>query len=522
MENRTKLQLYFLVALRIIIGWHFLYEGISKLLTPNWTSAGFLSLSNWIFAPLFHWIAETPNVLQIVDFLNIWGLIFIGAGLFLGLFTRVAIFSGITLLTMYYLANPPFVGLDFGVPTEGSYLIVNKNLIEIVALIVLALFPTWKSVGLDKFIFREKAEHPRVWPLYNKTDRTNITEEAPVIQEEPIQRRELLKGLAGVPLMGVFGLSLYRQIQWKSWEEKNLVDANSSASAKSFNYSSLKELKQQVPVAKIKNNEFSRLILGGNLLSGFSHSRDLMYVSSLVKAYHQKDKIFSTLLLAEKCGINTLLTNPVLSSIINEYWKRGIGDIKFISDCAGLDYDDKGASATPFDKYLDRVKMAIDKGAIACYIQGETADYYMENGRVDDLEKVYRYVEDRGISVGIGSHRIETIKACVDHGFNPDFWMKTMHHHNYWSAAHPQWHDNMYCFKPDETIAYMESLPQPWIAFKVMAAGAIKPKEAFKYALESGADFICAGIYDFQMVEDANIFCDILDEGVQRKRKWMA
>jgi len=146
----------------------------------------------------------------------------------------------------------------------------------------------------------------------------------------------------------------------------------------------------------------------------------------------------------------------------------------------------------------------------------------MQNGRVDDLEKVYRYVEDRGISIGIGSHRIETIKACVDHGFSPDFWMKTMHHHNYWSAGHPQWHENMYCFKPDETIAYMESLPQPWIAFKVMAAGAIKPKEAFKYALESGADFICAGMYDFQMVEDANIFCDILNEGVDRKRKWMA
>ncbi len=524
MKKISNLQLNFLVVLRILIGWHFLYEGFAKLLTPGWSSAEFLSLSSWIFAPFFQWIAETPTVLQVVDFLNIWGLIFIGFGLFVGLFTRVATISGITLLALYYIANPPFVGLDFGVPTEGSYLIVNKNLVELGALVVLLLFPTGKYVGFDKFIFNEKDKHPEVWPLNSKSDRSEVETEKPEINEVEhtvMRRRELIKGLAGDPLVGAFGAALYQQAQWKSWEEKNLVDAKTSASAKGFNVKALNDLKEQVPKAKIKNNEFSRLILGGNLLSGWAHSRDLMYVSQLVRAYHQKDKIFSTLLLAEKCGINTLLTNPILCSIIAEYWKKGIGDIQFISDCAGLDYDG-GKHATPFEKYLDRVKKAIDTGAVACYIQGETADYYMENGKVGDLEKVIQYIEDRGVSVGIGSHKIETIKACVDHGFNPDFWMKTIHHHNYWSAGHTEWHDNMYCFKPEETIAYMESLPQPWIAFKVMAAGAIKPKEAFTYALESGADFICAGMYDFQMVEDANIFNEVLKGDIKRKREWMA
>ena len=74
----------------------------------------------------------------------------------------------------------------------------------------------------------------------------------------------------------------------------------------------------------------------------------------------------------------TLLTNPILCTVINEYWKRGIGEIKFISDCAGLDYDDKGAHPTPFNDYLDRIKKAIDYGATACYIQGETADFGWE------------------------------------------------------------------------------------------------------------------------------------------------
>lgn len=519
MKNLSNKQLNFIVALRVLVGWHFLYEGLSKLFTPGWTSADFLSLSNWWFAPFYHWIAESPAVLQVVDFLNVWGLILIGIALFLGLFERVAVWGGIALLTLYYFANPPFVGNDFGVPAEGNYLVVNKVLIELFALLVFLVIPTSRYVGLDKFIFKKQSS--KTWPLINKAE--NRPEKTSAVNnEKPLKRREMLKGLATLPVLGVFGFSLYKQKQWKSWEEKNLVDANTSASIKSFNAVALNDLNQKIPTATVAGNEFSRLILGGNLLSGWAHSRDLMYVSQLVKAYHHKEKIFSTLLLAEKCGINTLLTNPILCTVINEYWKRGIGEIKFISDCAGLDYDDKGAHPTPFNDYLDRIKRAIDYGATACYIQGETADFYMQNGRVEDLAKAIQYVRDRNISLGIGAHRIETIQACVEQGFEPDFWMKTLHDHNYWSAKHPEWHDNMYCFNPSKTIEYMESLPQPWIAFKVMAAGAIHPKQAFRYAFENGADFICAGMYDFQMVEDVNYASDILNSEIRRKRRWMA
>ena len=100
--------------------------------------------------------------------------------------------------------------------------------------------------------------------------------------------------------------------------------------------------------------------------------------------------------------------------------------------------------------------------------------------------------------------------------------MKTLHNHNYWSAQHSEWYDNMYCFKPTETIAFMESLPQPWIAFKILAAGALKPEEAFSYAYQNGADFICVGLYDFQMVDDANWALDALEGTKQRKRPWRA
>ncbi|MBN1895147.1 DoxX family protein [bacterium] len=507
----TTFRQILLLVLRIAAGWHFLYEGVTKLLTPGWSSAAYLELSRWAFSGLFQWIASHPVVLKIVDLMNIWGLMAIGLGLMLGLFTRIAAIAGMLLLGLYYVANPPFVGLDFGVPAEGNYLIVDKNLVEFFALGVLAFFPG--SFGMDRLI-RRRNTRPAASPPSAAADEKSGSLTG---------RREIIKGLAGLPFLGAFGIALAQKIKWESWEEKNLVDAMTSASVKTFDPAGLKELKGLIPAGTIKGRTFSRLILGGNLLSGWAHSRDLMYVSQLVKAYHHKDKIFATLLMAEKCGINTLLTNPILCTVIDEYWKRNIGKIQFISDCAGLNYDAQGKpSPMPFQEYLDRVQRAIDYGAAACYIQGETADFYMKEGQADKIGRVLDLIRSRKVLLGIGAHNIETIEACVKAGFEPDFWMKTLHHLNYWSARHPEWNDNLYCRNPQRTIEVMKSLPQPFIAFKTMAAGAIHPRDGFRFAFENGADFVCAGMYDFQMVEDVNIAAEVLNSDLKRDRPWTA
>jgi len=151
--NYSNSQLTMLVILRVIIGWHFLYEGIAKLINPNWSSVGFLIDSKGFLSGLFYFLAGNPDILNVVDFLNIWGLIAIGLGLILGCFTRVAIISGIVLLSFYYLSHPPFVGLKYATPSEGSYLLVNKMLIEIFSLVVLYFFPTGKIIGIDRLIF---------------------------------------------------------------------------------------------------------------------------------------------------------------------------------------------------------------------------------------------------------------------------------------------------------------------------------------------------------------------------------
>jgi len=150
----THAQLSWLVILRVAIGWHFLYEGLVKLMNPNWSSVGFLLDSRGFLESFFHSLTTNPSTVNIIDQLNIWGLILIGLGLILGFLARPACIFGIVLLAAFYLSHPPFVGLRYAVPSEGSYLIVNKNLIELIALAVLFVFPSSKYIGIDRFIFK--------------------------------------------------------------------------------------------------------------------------------------------------------------------------------------------------------------------------------------------------------------------------------------------------------------------------------------------------------------------------------
>ena len=151
--NYSKWQLISLVTLRVLIGWHFLYEGLVKLINPDWSSIGYLLDSKWIFHGFFHSLTGNPTTLAVVDFLNIWGLILIGLGLLLGSFTRIASLGGILLLVFYYLSHPSFLNLEYALPSEGNYLIVNKTLIELIAIWVIYLFPTGRIMGIDRFIF---------------------------------------------------------------------------------------------------------------------------------------------------------------------------------------------------------------------------------------------------------------------------------------------------------------------------------------------------------------------------------
>lgn len=149
----TNVQGYALVLLRILIGWHFLYEGVIKAYNPSWTSRGYL-LSASILKPFFAWLAS-DSLISVIDNLNIIGLIAVGMSLLIGIKVKWGCIGGILLLLLYYMAHPPFPGLPQG-PSEGSYWVVNKNLIEMVALFVIYQFPLTTVFGLENLFSRNK------------------------------------------------------------------------------------------------------------------------------------------------------------------------------------------------------------------------------------------------------------------------------------------------------------------------------------------------------------------------------
>ena len=507
MKKQNLLQ-WTATIVRIVVGWHFLYEGIVKLFSSTWTAAPYLSGSRWILHGFFQAIVNNSVLMSITDTLNIIGLTLVGLALILGTYTRLASFCGALLMLLYFAAYPPFLGFMQGTVAEGSYLWVNRNFIELVVLLAIGLTPNGYMFGIDRLIrrWKEMKIHKPVPELKEKAE----TE----MNAGGIKRREVLRDLISVPVLGAFAYGLYRRNKFNSWEEKFLTggtetDATSGATLMSFNFTSLKSLKAPCPHGKIGNLDLSRLIAGGNLIGGWAHSRDLLYVSKLVKAYHSDDKVIQTLAIAEKCGINTLLTNPALSRIIHKYWKEAGGKIQFISDCQlGGDF-------------IEGARKSIEYKASACYCGGELTDRYVPAGKFDVIRKGLDMIRAAGIPAGIGAHRIESIMGCVEKGIIPDFWMKTVHNYEYWSAIPDrEWKDNIFDYNPAKTIEFMNTLGQPWIGFKVLAAGAITPEVGFKYAFENGADFITVGMYDFQVVDDVNLVNEILPQVQNRKRPW--
>ncbi|NQU54128.1 MAG: DoxX family protein [Bacteroidetes bacterium] len=517
MTKPLKPPIWLFTLIRILIGWHFLYEGLVKLLNPNWSSALYLLESTWIFSEFFKSIALNPNLLAIVNFLNIWGLLLIGCGLFFGLLTRISAISGAALLLLYYVAQPPFTGIILSGNVEGSYLWVNKNLIEFVTLILLFRLPQKWLFSIDNLLVewkKDKKEGKRTGAIEVPQNDNPVFSDLPVLD-----RRRVIKNLVSIPILGGFSYAILKNFGYESYEEKSLkIDGTSSASVKTRNFAGLSELKEKPPMGKIGNLEVSRLICGGNLIAGFAHSRDLIYVSRLLKTYFTNEKIWETFRLCEAAGINSAIVRTASDTIkvMNRYWKLG-GNIQWLAQTYPKD-----------DDVITNSQWAIDSGASAVYIQGNIADRWLAAGRLDLFEKWINHFQGKGVPIGIGGHELDVVKAMEENNFPVDFYMKTLHPNNYWSyqsdepkpAVNTNSKDNYWSRTPNETIDYMKNVDKPWIAFKTLAAGALKPKEGFKYAFENGADFACVGMFDYQVVEDCNILADTLKNIPGRTRKF--
>jgi hypothetical protein len=279
-----------------------------------------------------------------------------------------------------------------------------------------------------------------------------------------------------------------------------------------------------LPKGKIGKLEVSRMLLGGNLLTHYTHSRDLRYVYNLAAHYNTDEKIMETLALAEQHGINTVSMHnpPHPISVLRRYRKERGGKIQWIiCPTASVEPD--------MVKYRRQVEELVQDGAEAIYLWGVHSDALVAQERIDLLAKAVELPKEFGVPSGVGGHGLDVVKACEKHGIKADFYIKTFHHHNYPTGPKPEQLKAPYnefpgywCRDPEATAEFMKTVEKPWIAFKVMAAGAIPPQDAFRYVFNNGADFVLAGMFDFEIAEDVQILKDVLAGVNQRARPWRA
>ncbi len=277
--------------------------------------------------------------------------------------------------------------------------------------------------------------------------------------------------------------------------------------------------KGTMPQGTIAGLKVSRMLLGGNLLTHYTHSRDLKYVYNLTAHYNTDAKIMETMAAAEDHGVDTLVihTVPRALNTLKAHRKRG-GKIKWIiCPTAPITNDMKA--------YAAQVQKLVDDGTDAIYLWGVRADRMIN--KPDLIAKAVEIVKDHGIPSGVGAHDLNVIKACEKAKVPADFYIKTFHHHKYPTAPKADElrgpHREIpgyWCSDPKEVAEVMQKVTKPWLAFKVMAAGAIPPASAFQYAFANGADHVLAGMFDFEIAEDAAIARKVLSGLKNRTRPW--
>ena len=348
-------------------------------------------------------------------------------------------------------------------------------------------------------------------------------------------RREVLSTMGILPVLGMASCSPSKG------GARNKVDAITGATliveSDRKEYARLKTLdltdpkvvarQRKMPVGKIGNLSVGRLISGSNLISMNMHARDLDYVSALAANYNTEERILMTLKKCEEYGINSIVMNNFMD--LSKYRNEWGGKMKRIADVI----------TTDLDKYEQVLVKHLELGASAAYLWGGASDIWYYQKKQDNIIKAFEIMKKYNIPAGIGAHRLEPIAFCEKEGLKPDFYMKTFHHDRYWSAHpksnrrymemfekmtgdHADYHDNLFCHDHEETVEFMQDVKVPWIAFKVLAAGAIDVEEGIKFAFASGADFICLGMFDFQVKQDAELARKAIAESNNRKRPWIA
>ena len=314
-----------------------------------------------------------------------------------------------------------------------------------------------------------------------------------------------------------------------------LGSTQTASAAESPPRQKLKDESSGMPYGMIGGHKVGRLILGSNVPG--SHPRDLIYATALGAAYCTQAKMLDTYELAESQGINTVLQGPV--HLINKYNAERGGNLKVLQPVTVTPHDNKES--------IRNMLIGAKKNTTAfmSYIWGDMGDKLALANRMDLVGTAMELAKELGVTLGLGAHSLQVPIKCDKAGIKPSFYVKTFHHDRYWSATpkenredycwydgkggnslsghtgdHDRFHDNIWCLDADKTIEVMNEIDVPWIAFKVLAAGAIGPSSGFKFAFHNGADFVAVGMPDFYVRQNAQVTKGLFAREIKRQRRW--
>lgn len=280
-----------------------------------------------------------------------------------------------------------------------------------------------------------------------------------------------------------------------------------------------------MPCGKLGKKTVSRLVFDGNPLVGNVHSRDLIYVSRLARTYNTPDRLQETLRLAEANGINTVLGWG--EACVQKYNASG-GNLQFIA---------RLSPALTTDTLTEAIKRNIDSGAIAHFTDPCETDELVREKGIDPLAEVIEAAASFDLPIGVGTWALPVVTACEADSLPLDFYVQSFHPDGYPTSRPtppevreefiqltPGYFDNIWCAHPDKVIEAFKSITKPWLATKVLAAGAIDSRGGLTYALEEGgADFAAVAMFDFLIAGQVQTVKRIVPRADRKRtRPWRA
>ena len=447
-----------LALLRIAIGWHFLYEGLWKLMQQDgWSCRSYLDAAQGPLAGVFTWMASQTWLVAVGDWAVMLGLSAIGLSLISGVLSRIAAPFGIALMAMFYCCQPPEPFAEAFSGADGRFFVLERNAIEALGLALIAFTPCWRG-----FL------------------------------------RTLLPG--GIAL-AVFGGCFWMQYRDGAFKK---VEAVTSATVKVHEFTALAALKEPIAEkANVAGVEMSRLALGGDLIAGHSHARDLIWTDEFMRRYNSGVTLPRTVRYCLHCGIDTAFVEPEFIAPMSAAAKEVGGSMKFFANCA----DEKDAA------------LAKSVGARAVYLRPEVADALAARKDADGAKSLFAALKATGLPAGVGAEDVATVKFCAESGVTPDFWVLAFHSLDYPAATMETRCNNIWCVDPKAAADYMKTRSEPWVAIRCLAGGAIDPEKAYRFATTNGATAASIDLLDYRIVDTVNAIMKKPDEGAAKKKE---